>query len=206
MHKKWYFGTLLTALALLIAIQEPTVVPNQEIVLEFTNSDVDSPEVQNAITIVKKQLQSIGVKNTRISRELKNGKLKITYYSDADVECIKSLFSPEQNVALDLVLYDQNKGDSEYPLDENAKDYSLNVYEIQQGLDFSSDFNGKYLLEIQQEQEGFSSFYSYSFVSGIDINDTDRLVKVAQKVNTTIAIAIDNTSHKIPEVRAGPIS
>ncbi len=206
MKKKWYFGTLITALALLVVIRQQTVVPNQEIVLEFVNIKISSPEAQNAIAIVKKQLQSIGVQHTRISKGLKNGELKIAYYSDADVAYIKRMLSVAQNVALDHVFYDQNEDNNQFPLDKNSKDYNLDVYEIQKSTDFDADFNGKYALEIKQEQDGYSSSNLYSFVTAIDINDIDRLVKVAQKVHTNIAIAIGNTSHNIPEVRAGPIS
>lgn len=206
MKKKWYFVTLITALALLVVIQEQTVVPNQEIVLEFVNDEVTSLEAQNAITIVKKQLQSIGVQHTRISNGLKNGTLKIAYYSDADVEYIKKILSTAQNVALDHVFYDQNDDDNQFPLHKNSKDYSLDVYEIQKSVDFDADFNGTYVLEVKQERDGYSSSNSYSFLTEIDTGYIDRLVKVAQKVTTNIAIAIDTTSHNIPEVRAGPIS
>lgn len=206
MKKKWYFGTLITALALLVVMQEQTVVPNQEIVLEFVDIDITSLEAQNAITIVKKQLQSIGAKNTRISKELKDGKLKITYYSDVEVEYIKRILSEEQNIELDHVFYDQSEDDNQFPVDKNSKDYNFDVYEIQKSTDFDSDFNGLYVLEVKHGQEGHSGSNSHSFVFEIDINYIDGLVKVAQKVNTNIAIAIDNTSHNIPEVRAGPIS
>ncbi len=206
MKKKWYFGILITALALLVVIQQQTVVPNQEIVLEFVDIEVTSQEAQKTITIVKKQLESIGAKNTRISKELKNGTLKITYYSDEDVEFIKRILSEAQNVALDHIVYDQNEDDHQFPLNKNSKDYNLDVYEIQKSTDFGSDFNGISILEVKHEQDRYSGSNSYSFVAEIDINGIGRLVKIAQKVNSTIAIAIDNTSHNIPEVRAGPTS
>ncbi len=202
MKKKWYFGILLTAFALLVVMQQQTVVPNQEIVLEFANVEVTSLEAQKAITIVKKQLQSIGVKNTKISRELKNGKLTIAYYSDADVAFIKRVLSKEQHLGLDHIVYDQNQKDDQFPIDENPNDYNLDVYEIQKSTDV--DFDGSFVLEIKQKQN--RNFSSYNFVSVIDINEVDRLIKIAQKVHTDIAIAIDNTSRTIPEVRAGPIS
>ena len=187
-------------------MQQQTVVPNQEIVLEFTDIEVTSLEAQNAISIVKKQLESIGVKNTRISKELHNGKLKIAYYSDADVESIKRILSKEQYVALDHVFYDQNKADDQLPLEKNATNYNLDVYKIHKSTDVDTDFNGIYVLEVKQEQDRASGSYGYSFVSENNTNNSDELIKVAQKVNGSIVIAIDNTSYKIPEVRAGPIS
>ncbi|WP_062053132.1 hypothetical protein [Aquimarina longa] len=209
MTKKRYFVILLTALALLVVMQQQAVVPNQEIVLEFANTEVTSLEAQNTIAIVKKQLQSIGVTNTRISKELKDGKLKITYYSDADVAYIKRALSKERNIAFDHVFYDQNKKDNQenqFPVDKNSKEYKLDVYEIQKSADFSSDFNDKYVLEVRHEKNGYSSTNSYSLITKVDTTNINKLVKVAQKINKNIAIAIDNTSHNIPEVRAGPIS
>ncbi|WP_108867068.1 hypothetical protein [Aquimarina aquimarini] len=206
MKKKWYFGTLITALALLVAIQQQALVPNQEIVLEFVDIEVTSLEAQNTIEIVKKQLQSIGVERTRISKGLANGKLTIAYYSDADVEDIKKILSEEQNVALDHIFYGEDNEDSQFPLDKNSKDYNFDVYEIQKSTDFNSDFNSKYVLEVKQEQGGYFSLNSCSCIAVIDVNYIDKLVKVAQKVNRNIAIAIDTTSPIIPEVRAGPIS
>ncbi len=207
MMKKWYFGTLLTLLTMLVIVQQQTVVPNQEIVLEFINAEVTSVDAQNAITNVKKRLESIGVKYTRVSKSLEDGKLKIAYYSDADIEFIKKVLSKDQNVELDLdhVVYDQNKNKDQFPLNKNSKDYNLDVYEIQKSTDFNTDFNGKYVLEVNQKRDGYSGYNGYTFAGEIDVNK-DGLIKVAQKVYSKIAIAIDNTSRNIPEVRAGPIS
>ncbi|WP_109299890.1 hypothetical protein [Aquimarina sp. AU474] len=205
MKKKWYFGILLTAFALLVVMQQQTVVPNQEIVLEFVDVEVTSLEAQKTIAIVKKQLQSIGVKNTKISRELKNGKLKIAYYSDADVAFIKRILSKEHHLALDHVVYDQNqKDDSQFPFDKNPKDYNFDVYEIQKSTDV--DFNGVYVLNVEQKQKRNFNSNSYSLVSVFNVHEIDNLIKTTQKIYANIAIAIDNTSYKIPEVRAGPIS
>ncbi|MFD2564585.1 hypothetical protein [Aquimarina rubra] len=206
MKKEWYFKILITAFTLLVVMQQQTVVPNQEIVLEFTDVEVTSLEAQNAITIVKKQLESIGVKNTRISKELHNGKLKIAYYSDADVESIKKIFSKEQRVALDHILYDKGNTGDQSPSDNNSSHYNLDVYKIHKSTDLDTDFNGIYVLEIKQKQDRASGSYAYSFVTTNSTHHLDRLLKSAQKVNGAIAIAIDNTSYKIPEVRAGPFS
>ncbi len=206
MKKKWYFGIFITALALLVIMQQQTVVPNQEIVLEFVTIDVTSTEAQNTITNVKGHLQSLGIRNIRISEGLKNNTLKIAYYSDSDVEVIKSILFEEQNVALGHTVYDHHKNDDKYPSDKNSKDYHLDVYEIQKGTDFNTDFNGIYVSEVNQKRGEYSNFYSFGVVPYNKVEDISRLIKVAQKVNTNIALAIDNTSHNIPEVRAGPIA
>ncbi len=206
MTKKWYFGTLIAVLALLVAMQQETVVPNQEIVLEFANTKITSPEAQNAISIVKKQLHTIGVKNVRISKELKDGTLKITYYSDADVASIKKILSKKQNSALEHLVLDQNqKKDKLPPVNNDFEAYNLDVHELQKNTGFDTGFTGQYPLEIKQKQQRSTGF-SHSFISRIDTDELNELIRVAQRIHTNIAIAIDNTSHNIPEVRAGPIS
>lgn len=205
MKKKWYFRIFVSALVLLVIAQQQTVVPNQEIVLEFVDIDVTSSEAQNAIAIVKKQLHTIGVKNAKVSKELENGKLKIAYYSDEDVAYIKKILAEAQNVEFSHVVYDHDTKDDSLPLDKKSKDFNLDVYEIQKGRDLEVDFNSEYVLVSHEQDGGFPS-NSYSFISKIDVDITDWRVKVAEKVHTTIANAIDNTSFKIPEVRAGPIS
>lgn len=188
-----------------VVTQQRTMVPNQEIVLEFTDGEVTSLEAQKAIEIVKKQLQAIGVDNIRISKELNNGTLKIEYYSDSDVAFIKNLLSKEQNIALGHVFYDLNEDNNQPPLNQSSKDFNLDVHEIQKSTDFNTDFNGLSILEIHQEQKGASDTSLHSFIAS-ESSGIDGLIEVAQKIHTDIALAIDNTSYNIPEVRAGPIS
>lgn len=206
MIKKWYIGTFITALALLVVMQQRAVVPNQEVVLEFVNIDITSPEAQNTIVAIQKQLQSIGVKNTRISRESNSGKLTITYYSDADVAYIKKVLSEKQSEALDLVFFHHNENEVPMPSDNDSMDYNLDVHKIQKSTDLSSDFLIANIVEVEIEQNSHSDNYSYNFIDVFDEKAINNLRRVAERIHIHIAIAIDNTSHNIPEVRAGPIS
>lgn len=196
---------LFIASALLVVMQQQTVVPNQEIVLEFEDLQVSSLEAQNAITVVKKQLGAIGVTNLRISKELHNGRLKIAYYSDADINRIKKILSDDQHVAMDHVFYDQHTNSPEVPL-EDTNDYSLNVYEIQKSTDTYTDFNGICVLEVKQKQERASGSYVYGSTTIAATNHIHSLLEAAKKVHRSIVLTIDNTSYKIPEVRAGPFA
>ncbi|GAA0731863.1 hypothetical protein GCM10009430_44480 [Aquimarina litoralis] len=205
MKKEWYFGMLISAFALLVVMQGQTVVPNQEIVLDFRDVTVSSQEAENAVKTVKKQLASIGVKNTRISNELHNGKLRISYYSDADVESIQQILA-ENYISWNHILFDKNgSNDSKIPFDKESSDYHVAVYKIQKSTDSDTGFSGIHVLELEQKQDRASGV-SYSFVNEDADEAINRLIQLAQKVHSAIAIAIDNTSYKIPEVRAGPIS
>lgn len=205
MQKKWYIGILITLLSLLVVIQQQTVVPNQEISLEFVDGDASTPQAQQTIAIVTKQLQAIGVKNIRVSDHLENGKLTITYYSDADVIAIKKLLSKESHLDLAGIIYDQNDTDDKKPEDKDTKEYSLDIYEIQKDSD-DVDFNAKYVLEIKRQPKGDSDYNTYNLIAIIDSDLVTRTSYVAQKFYEQVALAIDHTSYKIPEIRAGPIT
>ncbi len=204
--KKWYFAILITAFTALVVMQQHTVVPNQEIVLEFVDREVTSLNAQKAIANVKKQLQSIGVKYTLVSKGSKNGTLKIKYYSDADVTFIKEILSTTQNIALDHIFYDQSEGDHQNPLPKNSKEYNLDVYQIQKSVDFDRYLVVEHDFKVKHIQDSSASVGAYGFSTSIDKDNLDKLLHVAHKVYHGIAIAIDTTSQNTPEVRAGPVS
>ncbi|MFC5046797.1 hypothetical protein ACFSTE_09700 [Aquimarina hainanensis] len=206
MEKKWYFRILIAVFGLLMVTQQQTVVPNQEIVLEFTDVEVTSQEAKKAIATIKRQLETIGVENAKVSEELENGKLKITYYSEADVAFIKKELSKEQRIVFDHVLYDQDNEGEQFPLHKSDKEYNIKIYEIQQSTDLDGDINAKYIVELTDKQgENTDRDCSVSVIT--KTFDTIELQnKVAQKVNRAVVMAIDCTSRIIPEVRAGPAS
>ena len=174
-------------------MQEQTVVPNQEIVVNFSATDVTSLEAQKAIALVKKQLESIGVKNTRITDELHRGRLKISYYSDVDIENIKKVLSDRDYVSLDYVFYGQKRDNDSLPFDKNSKEkeYNLDVYEIHKSIDADADYKGIYVLEVKHEYDRTIYPYVYDFISKPQATYLKNLEHVAQKVNVSIAIAID---------------
>ncbi len=203
MNAKWYFSTLVIALTLLGVCQEQFSVPNQEIVMEFIYEEVSSDEVQDAIAVVKKQLQTLGIDNIQVGKK-EDGRLKITYYSDVNVASIKRILSKEKNLELDYTPYNQDEKHTGFPSDENKNGYNLDVYEIQKGTDGESGLNGTYVAELKHEYDRFSNPNLY--IGKIDSSDRDQVVKVAYKVRKHVVITIDDMSHHVPDVRAGPTS
>ena len=201
MKVKWYFSVLIVFLTLLGICQEQNSVPNQEIVLQFTDDEVTNEEAQNTIAIIKEQLQTLGINDIQVG-EQEDGRLKITYYSDANVASIKKILSKGKRIELGYTSYNQDEKDGNLPSNKNSN-YNFDVYEIQ-STDLTLGFDGKYVLEIKQEYERFSNPNVYSFEGEINVTERCKIVKVAYRVNRNIAIAIDNTLNTIPEVRAGP--
>lgn len=203
MRARWYIGTLIIIFTLLgVANHQQIPVANQEILLEFAHLEVSSIEAQHTIAIVKKQLQSIGIKDIQVE-EQETGRLKITYYSDTDVASIKKVLSEEKALSFGNTASDENKKPAKSPSDDNSTAYNLDVFEIQK-QDIETGFGGKYAIELKSESNRFFIPNVYISNNEIDINDTECIAKEACKFSKSIATAIDNNSHKIPEVRAGP--
>ncbi len=206
MNVKWYTSTLFITLLTLLGVAnlQHNNVPNQEIVLQFAIDEVTSKEALNVIAIVKEQLQTIGVDNIQIQKQ-ENGQLKITYYSDADVASVKEIFSKEE-LELGYISYNEKKKNTKSPSDENSISYNLDIYEIQNGNDAELGLEGKSVLKLNHEYDRFSNPNVFISIGKIDDDESSSIVKVAYKLHKSIAIAIDNWSHTIPEVRAGPNS
>lgn len=206
MLKKWYVITFVVVFSLLgFVSQEQIVIPNQEIVLQFTDIEITSQEAKSTIAIVKKQLQNIGADNIQV-KESRNGKLKITYYSSTAVSIIKDTFSKDESLDVDYTSQEQDDNTTEFPSDENTGlSYNLDVYEIQKELDANRGLNGIQLVELDSKSDRFFDPNTFFSSKNLDFRIVNSTVKVAYIIHSNIAIAIDNTSKSIPEVRAGPI-
>jgi hypothetical protein len=203
MNSRWYISILIITLTFLgsIASTQQVATPNQEIVLQFSSENVSPQDTLNAITNVKQQLEFAGVNAIKV-QTLQGGQLKITYFSNSDVEDIKILLSKE--CALDLGYVSQGNNQSNTPSEEKSIKYNFDVYEIQQA-DNISDLEGKLALEPKAENDRIFNPNVLISAKEIDIDAKENIEKIAYKLSRTIAIAIDNHSYKIPEVRAGPV-
>ncbi|TWO32533.1 hypothetical protein E1J38_006575 [Seonamhaeicola sediminis] len=198
MNAKWYFSTLIIALTLLGVCQKQDPLPNQEIVMEFVNAETTKDDVQNVIADIKKQLQEVGATSIEV-QETENSTLKITYHSKVKAVSIKEMLSKEKHLVFDYASNNKDTGGTNKP-----SKYNLDVYDIRKGSE-SSNLGGKYVLEIKYDYDRFSNPNVYFSLGNQPSDKSDHLIRIAYKVSQSIAIAIDNTSHKEPEVRAGPI-
>ena len=196
---KWYFGALIVILTLFGVSQENLIVPNQEIVLQFSVAEVSSSQAQLAISSVKKQLETIGVSKVDI-REEANGRLVISYYSDTTVANVKDILSTT-TLAIDYASSEDTS--SNLPIEQN---FNLDVFEIIKSSDTGFGTTGKLIFELKQDYDRFSNPNVYVSLSTINSSEKNVEIAVAYKLNSTIAIAINTIPHKIPEGRAGPLS
>lgn len=204
MNAKWFFSTFILALAFFGIFQDKGVSPNQEIALEFVDAKVAQKDIQTAIESLKKQLLEAGATNIKV-QESDNNTLKISYYSDVNVANIKEALAKEHQIVLDYSEHTsqhQNEDSNSEPTDK-VSNYNLDVYEIKNGTD-TSNFGGKYVLEVNYDNDRFTNPNVHFPLLNVPVNKTDHIVKTAYRVNKYVVISIDNTSHKEPEVRAGP--
>ena len=197
MNTKWYFGALIIIFTLFGANQENLVVPNQEIVLQFSSVEVTPNEAQLVIASVKQQLKTIGVSQVDI-REEANGRLVISYYSDSTIANVKDIFYSE--IAIGYSLNADNQ--SEFPIDQT---YNLDVFKITKSSDTGFGSNGKFIFELKQDYDRFSNPNINVYASAVITTEKNIEFLVAYKQNKTIAVAINNIPYKIPEGRAGPV-
>lgn len=201
---KWYFGALIIVFTLLGVYQNRISVPNQEIVLKFTDVNITSDEAENTIEIVKEQLEAIGIDIIWV-RELKDGQFKIAYYSTSDVASVKEILSNEKNLKIGFTSNNLSDNTSNFPSDKKSKTYKLDVYEIHKSTDSESGLDGKYVITLKQDYNRFYYPNDVIFNNDIDAKDGNIIAEVAYKVHVSIALAIDNSSGNIPEGRAGPV-
>lgn len=186
-----------------IASQQQVCLPNQEIVLRFTNDEVTSNEAQYAIAVVKKQLLEIGANNIHVE-ESNKGDLIITYYSDTDVASIKKLFSKQNNIELDYIASNQDNKHSQSPSKENPQSYDIDVFEIK-NHDTGFDLGGTHALERKLENTRFFIPNLLTFYNEIGFSGLNSVSKETYKFRKNSALAIEITSNKIPDGRAGPL-
>lgn len=203
MQTKWYLSTLVLILTFLGFSQEPIDVPNQEIVVQFTDDAVTNVAAQNAIAIVKKQLEDIGVDTIHV-HESTDGRLTISYYSDIDIAGVKEIFSEEQKLALDYTSFNQDEVPNQFPSEEGAQWYKLNITEIQKSFDATSDFDGILVQALPDFDRPVNTKVFFA-AANLNTEEQTRIDNIAFSIQRSIALAIDTRSYNIPEVRAGPV-
>ena len=201
MKIKLQLGILVILLAFLGTFLEQTTVPNQQIVIQFSNPNISFKDADRAIEIVKKQLQGIGVTNIKIG-QYESGKLRITYYSIADIGRIQNILSNgDDGFKFD---YESETNSDDLPETKDLTDFELNISEIHSQSDMNWDFEGIQIVERNQKSDRYDNPKINTSTEQLISEHCNRLVDVVIKVNKTASLERDNVFCIIPEVRAGP--
>ncbi|WP_438989204.1 hypothetical protein [Polaribacter sp.] len=195
MKAKWYISTLFLIFTLFGAFHEQGSIPNQEIVLEFVNTKNNSNYINHTIADVKEKLLNIGVSHINI-KEVKNGTLKISYFSEVPVDNIRNILIKNNSFLLKNSSKNQQNKDVVYH-------YSLDVYDLNKPTD-NANLDYKYALEIKHQLDRFTTDNYFDNYNASLENKTNQLYKVAYKIAKNNPFSKEYRSNKEPEVRAGP--
>ena len=202
MKAKWCVS-IVVFIVTLLGVFNHNQIPeaNQEVVLKFTQLKVSENETKQAIAVIKKQLQTIGAENIHVEAQA-SGSLKIVYYSETDAVIVKKILS-EDTLVVEYASSQHEETPNQLPQKKETSAYNLDVYEIHKQQP-ESGFGGKSALEIKSD---FNRFFTSNPIISNNFptfklleNSTNESLKFYE----TVALLIDNTSYKIPEVRAGP--
>jgi hypothetical protein len=200
---KWYIGALIAIASYFVVKQQSNDLPNQEIAVTFSHTN-SAVQLEKAVTSIKTQLLGIGAENVVIT-EAVPGSLKVTYYSDLALQNVTDhLFTlSNTNDFTTSLRLKENSGDT--PLENILLDYQIDIYEISDDLVSGMHPDGKSYFELKQDYNRGSQVHFYT-LQAISTCCHNHLVTVAQKASEKVLLTFNNSSFKIPEVRAGPLS
>lgn len=199
MNAKWCVSTIVIILAVLGLSQEQKKASNQQIVLQFTDIELASGNAHDGVlAAITKKLQVLGIDAIEII-ENDGSQLKIRYYSDVDALTVEEFLSLENQFSLAY----ENELPSDFPKEHFPDTYNIVVLDLHQQTDNGLNLNGNLVLTQKQDYNRLFNPVTLQFNNALGVKQ-DAIVKIAYKINRIIAIAIENTSLPIPEVRAGP--
>lgn len=204
MKSKLHFGILIILLAFLGRQIDTSIVPNQQIIIQFSDAEITENDAQKAIDAIQLKLQAIGVEQIQIGQD-HIGQLKITYFSKADVAQIENILSDDSSFS--IAHQDNTEPSKHLPEQSTLKDYQLNISEIQESAQPTSwDFEGIEIVELNQKTDRFNNLKVETPIPFLDSELINLWVKVALKANSGNMSFQDYHAYLIPEVRAGPLA
>ena len=172
--------------------QKPSA--NQEIVIQFTDSQFSEAETEASLASISDALQQIGAESISIiSKE--NGFFHIAYHSDKAVSSVKQILSDKAEIAFD---------DSSESSEEDTQNFNLDIFQIENGNSASWDFEGQQVYTLKSDRSFNPDVYRFPVL--VESSKIHIDLKVAYNANQLVVFVSDNTSHNIPEVRAGPLA
>lgn len=198
MLKKWYLLSFILSLTLLGVVQQyQNPSANQEIVIQFVDSNSSEVETESSLASISTILKEIGAENISISSK-KNGFFHIAYHSDKAVGSIKEILFEKTKIAFNNTPQSSSE--------KQAKDYSLDIFDIIDGDNSAWDFESQQVQIFNVKSDRSSSPNVFKFPVLVETSKTYIDLKVAYNANQLVVFVSDNTSYNIPEVRAEPLA
>ena len=200
MKSKLHFGILILLITFLIRYLENPVAPNQQILVQFSDTEIKANDTAKTIQAITSKLYAVGVEQVQVGQD-QNGHLKITYYSTASAKEIQSLLSDSDSFKLAYGFTDEHSDKA--PAEET---YKLDVSEIHESNNSTDwDFDDVRIVEHNQKSDRFNTIKKNALGYQIHSDLISEWTKVALSTNND-KLFVDNHSYIIPEVRAGPFA
>ena len=199
MKIKLHLGVVMVILMFLGTYIEHNLVPNQQIVIQFSNNLITSEEANSAAEVLKQQLEDIGAEKLDIG-QFNSGQLTITYYSDTDVMRIQKVLT-DDDLVLDYSLENESNDKS---IPEKAELYKFNVSEIQDSPINNWDFEGTLVTELNHKSDRYYFPKVKSSATKEELNTKSKILYSRFTISSVFQIHKGKFAYQIPEVRAGP--
>ena len=204
MNWRWYFTGLIIALTYFGISKEQFTIPNQEIIVQFSGNSISAGEAERAISDITSRLNTIGVAEIEVS-ELHNVKLKVTYYSTIDVAVIKNLLSKENRLDFGHTAFNEKEDSDKSPFSKDFHTYKLDIIKIHTDFNYNTGLQGLPVATKFVKDQYLNQNVSLG-ISGFELSLKYNFENITPNNYRNISLLSDNSSHKIPEVRAGPVS
>jgi hypothetical protein len=203
MKSKLHFGILIMLMAFLGRYIKTSVIPNQQIVIEFLDNNISEDDTQNTIETIQIKLNRIGVEDIIIGQN-QNGHLKITYYSNTNIQHIEDLLSNDESFKISHKSGEENS--NSLPEQGDLKHYKLNISEIQKGSTNDWDFEDFKIVEFNHKSDRSSNLKINTSGISVKSESCNIINKLSLELSNNAGLAVIKLSYKIPEIRAGPNS
>ncbi|SHH30714.1 hypothetical protein [Winogradskyella jejuensis] len=167
---------------------------NQEVVLQFEEQLTDT-EAQQSLEEISISLEKIGVDGITITSD--NGLYRISYYSKSAAKNIKELLSETVGISL---------SDSSDSSEKESRKFDFDVLKIEPATSNSWDFEAQEVPIVNLKSDRSFNPDVFKFPVLVEAGKITFDLKVAYNANRQVVFVSDNTSHNIPEVRAGPLA
>ena len=201
MKSKLHIGIIIILLALVNRFVDHSVIPNQQIVIAFSDTQNTQEDASHTLESIQLKLESIGVYDINI-HETQNGQYRITYHSTSNIDFIKDLLS-DANYKLS---HKSNNQDQNFPKEHRNKHVQLDISEIKKADSKNDwDFDGVQVAEHNPKSDRFNHIKFSSSGHKLSSEKTTLMANLGLKIYSYKFIFIDCKFHNIPEVRAGPL-
>ncbi|UZO80839.1 hypothetical protein NBT05_18105 [Aquimarina sp. ERC-38] len=206
MFRKGYVLTFIGLLAFIIALQQPSYVPNQEIVLQFDTTTSYQSEAKRTLATVQRELRAIGITKVAVFANKENRSLTLSYYSDNAVTTIEKRLASSRHIDY-IKDKETSHQESGTPFKQTLDyDYTVAVHKIDQDAPHTKITSQLGILQFERIKIDPLQLKNHLFFSGYTYADAFDKQQLLKKTFFTTYSTFFPVVSILPDTRAGPVS